>query len=78
LSSLEALLEKGGFDALIIETTGLANPAPIAQTFMLDDDLNDELVLDAVVCVVDGAHIKATGNAIRKSSSSLPSLTSCY
>lgn len=58
LSSLEALLEKGGFDALIIETTGLANPAPIAQTFMLDDDLNDELVLDAVVCVVDGAHIQ--------------------
>ncbi|AGN79168.1 GTP-binding protein [Pseudomonas sp. GD03651] len=58
LSSLEALLEKGGFDALIIETTGLANPAPIAQTFMLDDDLNDELVLDAVVCIVDGAHIQ--------------------
>ncbi|WP_437883321.1 CobW family GTP-binding protein [Pseudomonas sp. LRF_L74] len=57
LSSLEALVAKGGFDALIIETTGLANPAPIAQTFMLDDDLNDRLVLDAVVCVVDGPHI---------------------
>ncbi|HIE4271990.1 TPA: CobW family GTP-binding protein [Pseudomonas aeruginosa] len=57
LSSLEALLAKGGFDALVIETTGLANPAPIAQTFMLDDDLNDDLHLDAVICVVDGAHV---------------------
>ncbi|MBA6110398.1 GTP-binding protein [Pseudomonas asiatica] len=59
LHSLEILLEKGGFDALVIETTGLANPAPIAQTFMLDDDLNDDLVLDSVVCVVDGAHIES-------------------
>ncbi|AEJ12942.1 MULTISPECIES: CobW family GTP-binding protein [Pseudomonas] len=58
LRSLELLVQKGGFDALIIETTGLANPAPIAQTFMLDDDLNDELILDSVVCVVDGAHIQ--------------------
>ncbi|MHC5350878.1 CobW family GTP-binding protein [Metapseudomonas furukawaii] len=58
LASLEALLEKGDFDALIIETTGLADPAPIAQTFMLDDDLNDQLVLDAVICVVDGMHVR--------------------
>lgn len=62
LASLEALLERGDFDALIIETTGLADPAPIAQTFMLDDDLNDQLVLDAVICVVDGMHVSSYWN----------------
>ncbi len=41
------------FDAIIIETTGLADPGPVAQTFFVDDDVKDWTQLDAVVTVVD-------------------------
>eukprot|EP00793_Prasinoderma_coloniale_P002976 PRCOL_00006442-RA len=44
------------FDHIIIETTGLANPAPVVQTFYLDPTLNEELVLDGVVTLVDAKH----------------------
>jgi len=45
------------FDHLVIETTGLADPAPVIQTFFVDDDLRDELRLDAVVTLVDLRHV---------------------
>lgn len=45
------------FDHLIIETTGLADPAPVIQTFFVDEDMRDQLQLDAVVTVVDAKHI---------------------
>jgi G3E family GTPase len=45
------------FDYIMIETTGLADPAPIAQTFFLDDELKRKLRLDAVVTVVDARHV---------------------
>ena len=45
------------FDHLVIETTGLADPAPVIQTFFVDEDLKDELRLDAVVTLVDLKHI---------------------
>ncbi|ASC72488.1 GTP-binding protein [Halomicronema hongdechloris C2206] len=45
------------FDHLLIETTGLADPAPVIQTFFVDEDLKAQLVLDAVVTVVDAKHI---------------------
>lgn len=45
------------FDHLIIETTGVADPAPVIQTFFVDDDLRDKVSLDAVVTVVDTKHI---------------------
>jgi len=45
------------FDHLVIETTGLADPAPVIQTFFVDEDMQRELVLDAVVTVVDAKHI---------------------
>ncbi|MBD2314446.1 GTP-binding protein [Desertifilum sp. FACHB-1129] len=45
------------FDHLVIETTGLADPAPVIQTFFMDDDMRDKLSLDAVVTVVDAKHI---------------------
>ncbi|MEG4321409.1 MULTISPECIES: GTP-binding protein [unclassified Microcoleus] len=45
------------FDHLVIETTGLADPAPVIQTFFVDEDMRDKLVLDAVVTVVDAKHI---------------------
>ena len=45
------------FDHLVIETTGLADPAPVIQTFFVDEDMHDQLSLDAVVTVVDTKHI---------------------
>jgi G3E family GTPase len=45
------------FDRLVIETTGLADPAPVIQTFFVDEDMKDQLALDAVVTVVDAKHI---------------------
>ncbi|MDV2994780.1 MAG: P-loop guanosine triphosphatase YjiA [Chroococcidiopsis sp. SAG 2025] len=45
------------FDHLVIETTGLADPAPVIQTFFVDEDMQTQLSLDAVVTVVDAKHI---------------------
>ena len=46
-----------GFDAIIIETTGLADPGPVAQTFFVDDDVKAKTRLDSVTTVVDAKHI---------------------
>ena len=48
---------KGGFDAIVIETTGLADPAPVAQTFFMDDDVRAKTKLDSVTAVVDAKHV---------------------
>ncbi len=48
---------RGRFDGIIIETTGLANPAPVAQTFFVDDDVRARTRLDAIVTVVDARHL---------------------
>ncbi|WP_018598752.1 GTP-binding protein [Mycobacterium sp. 155] len=45
------------FDHILIETTGLADPAPVAQTFFVDDEMRSQLRLDAIVTVVDAAHV---------------------
>ncbi len=47
------------FDRVIIETTGLADPAPVAQTFFVEDAVADYYVLDAIVTVVDAKHAHA-------------------
>jgi G3E family GTPase len=44
------------FDRVIIETTGMADPGPVAQTFFIDEDIHDAFVLDAVITVVDAKH----------------------
>ncbi|PRC94446.1 CobW family GTP-binding protein [Solimicrobium silvestre] len=44
------------FDHLIIETTGLANPGPVAQTFFVDDQVASHYMLDAIITVVDAKH----------------------
>src|SRR5476649_2410097 len=44
---------KGKFDAIIVETTGLADPAPVAQTFFMDEAVGEKTKLDAVVTVAD-------------------------
>lgn len=46
------------FDHLVIETTGLADPAPVIQTFFMDDDVRSQAWLDAVVTVIDAKHIE--------------------
>ena len=44
------------FDHVVIETTGLANPGPVAQTFFMDDEVATHYLLDAIVTVVDARH----------------------
>ena len=45
------------FDGVLIETTGLADPAPVAQTFFVDDRVTERYYLDGIVTVVDAKHI---------------------
>jgi G3E family GTPase len=45
------------FDYIMIETTGLADPGPVAQTFFVDDEMRAQLMLDGVVTVIDTKHI---------------------
>jgi G3E family GTPase len=48
---------KGRFDGILVETTGLADPAPVAQTFFVDEDVRRGTKLDAIVAVVDAKHL---------------------
>jgi G3E family GTPase len=57
---LGGLMKRGRqFDGIIVETTGLANPAPVAQTFFVDEDVKARTRLDAIVTVVDAKHLLA-------------------
>lgn len=51
------MARKDSFDYIMIETTGLADPGPVAQTFFMDDEIKDKLRLDAIVTLVDAAHV---------------------
>ncbi|MCH4093405.1 MAG: GTP-binding protein [Acetobacter peroxydans] len=51
---------RGKFDGVIVETTGLADPAPVAQTFFADEDVREKARLDAVVTVVDAYNVLTT------------------
>ncbi len=56
---IEGLMKrKGKFDAIIVETTGLADPAPVAQTFFVDEAVQENARLDAVVAVADAKWLK--------------------
>ena len=46
------------FDYVLVETTGLADPGPVAQTFFMDDEIREEFSLDGIVTLVDAAHIE--------------------
>ena len=58
LSSLAARRDAGElhFERVIIETTGLADPAPVAQTFFVDEAVQEKYLLDAIVTLVDAKH----------------------
>ncbi|WP_348766781.1 GTP-binding protein [uncultured Salinisphaera sp.] len=57
---LGALMKRADrFDAILIETTGLADPAPVAQTFFVDAEVAEKTRLDGVVTVVDARHLEA-------------------
>jgi G3E family GTPase len=57
---IEGLMRRRGkFDAIIVETTGLANPAPVAQTFFMDADVKEAARLDAVVTLADAKWLVA-------------------
>ena len=45
------------FDHIMVETTGMADPGPVAQTFFMDDELREQLSLDGVVTLVDAKHV---------------------
>jgi G3E family GTPase len=55
LGNLMARRDK--FDRIVIETTGLADPAPVAQTFFVDEEMKAQMSLDAIVTLVDARHI---------------------
>jgi G3E family GTPase len=58
IRTVHGLLSKGGnFDAIVVETTGLADPGPVAQTFFVDGYLKTRTRLDSVTTVVDAKHI---------------------
>jgi G3E family GTPase len=50
---------KEGFDGILIEMSGLADPAPVVQTFFVDDVIRQRTRLDSVICVADAAHLQA-------------------
>ena len=57
---ISALIKrKGDLDGIIIETTGLADPAPVAQTFFMDEDVKARTRLDAIVTVADARNLPA-------------------
>ena len=64
LSDLAAKRRKGelDFDRVVIETTGLADPGPVAQTFFMDDEIAESYLLDSVLTLVDAKHAQGQLN----------------
>jgi G3E family GTPase len=54
---LGSLMRRNDLDHILIETTGLADPGPVIQTFFVDDEMRDQLALDGIVTVVDAGHV---------------------
>lgn len=62
VKAIENLMKKRGkFDYILLETTGLADPGPIAGMFWLDKQLESDVYLDGIVTVVDAKHAKEVG-----------------
>jgi G3E family GTPase len=72
--AIENLMKKKGkFDYILLETTGLADPGPIASIFWMDDDLGSEIYLDGIVTLIDSLNVRKVRNSsIDSLSSHLP------
>ena len=71
IRTVENLLKhRERFDGILVETTGVADPAPVAQTFFMDDDVRNAAALDSVITVVDAKHfeqrLKDTSEAVEQ------------
>ncbi|EPR41712.1 cobalamin synthesis protein P47K [Desulfovibrio sp. X2] len=60
---LSSLVKRRDIDGILLETTGLADPSPIIQTFFMDDDMRQGTLLDSVVTVVDAVHFDLSGDS---------------
>ncbi len=58
VKSVQTLIKRGGFDYLLVETTGIADPAPVAQTFLNIPQLQQYVQLDSMITVVDAEQIE--------------------
>ncbi len=58
VKSVQALVKRGGFDYILIETTGIADPGPVAQTFLNIPQLQQYVQLDSIITVVDAEQIE--------------------
>lgn len=57
--AIENLMKKKGkFDYILLETTGLADPGPIASIFWMDDDIGSDIYLDGIVTLVDSRNVR--------------------
>ncbi len=60
IDTLHSLLERAEkFDRILIETSGMADPNPVAQTFFVDEEISSRFALDAIVTLVDAKHVDA-------------------
>ena len=57
VKGVQQLIKRGGFDYLLVETTGIADPGPVAQTFLNIPQLQKYVRLDSIITVVDSEHI---------------------
>ncbi len=62
----DLLKSSAQFDHLVIETTGMADPSPVAQTFFMDEQLQQHYFLDAIVTVVDSYHIEKNLKTVKE------------
>jgi G3E family GTPase len=54
------------FDRVVIETTGLADPGPVAQTFFMDDEIAESYLLDSILTLVDAKHADGSSTRARR------------
>ncbi|KAJ3403216.1 COBW domain-containing protein 1 [Chytriomyces hyalinus] len=67
VKAIESLMKKRGkFDYILLETTGLADPGPIAEMFWLDDAVQSDIYLDGIVTLIDSKHALADLNAVKE------------
>ncbi|MFM0323591.1 CobW family GTP-binding protein [Caballeronia glebae] len=62
---------KDGFDGILIEMSGLADPAPVVQTFIVDDAIRQRTEIDSVICVADARHLSTSLAASREAAAQI-------